>query len=347
MTSITQQPSTAHDTQQTPSQTPAQVDLSSNNPTHTHAVPLTLSSEPPLSPPTPSTLGAMETSSTDRPLAVTDQQQQQHLLPAPPPMSSQSVSARTSLTHIGNDHDASTRHPATVSEEQGGSGQGQAPSNNDSFTLLRVEQELTEQIPTEELPSSSTPQVQAPALITSVSEDQRQNEVSSQPANTAVAGAVTTTPSTGGGADPAVPQTPQTYITFLLISGRRKTMSFPPETTIGRVKELAWNSWPADWQDERPPAPAFLRVLYLGRMLQDDETLTNLKLPTHLPLPTPSNPNATPPSTIMHLSIRPSGSGAPEDGMMKKRRRRQTEDNTDGTGEGSNEAGCCGSCVIC
>jgi hypothetical protein len=29
----------------------------------------------------------------------------------------------------------------------------------------------------------------------------------------------------------------------------------------------------SDWQDERPPAPSYLRVLYLGRMLQDDETL--------------------------------------------------------------------------
>jgi len=42
-----------------------------------------------------------------------------------------------------------------------------------------------------------------------------------------------------------VPQTPQTHLTFLLISGKRRTMSFEPETTIGRVKELVWNSWPA------------------------------------------------------------------------------------------------------
>ncbi|KAJ3483376.1 hypothetical protein NLJ89_g12068 [Agrocybe chaxingu] len=42
-----------------------------------------------------------------------------------------------------------------------------------------------------------------------------------------------------------VPQMPQTYLTFLLISGKRRTMSFEPETTIGRVKELVWNSWPA------------------------------------------------------------------------------------------------------
>lgn len=41
-----------------------------------------------------------------------------------------------------------------------------------------------------------------------------------------------------------VPQMPQTYLTFLLISGRRRTMSFEPESAIGRVKELVWNSWP-------------------------------------------------------------------------------------------------------
>lgn len=29
----------------------------------------------------------------------------------------------------------------------------------------------------------------------------------------------------------------------------------------------------SEWQDERPPSPSYLRVLYLGKMLQDDETL--------------------------------------------------------------------------
>jgi hypothetical protein len=41
-----------------------------------------------------------------------------------------------------------------------------------------------------------------------------------------------------------VPQMPQVGLTFLLVSGRRRNMSFEPETTIGRVKELAWNAWP-------------------------------------------------------------------------------------------------------
>lgn len=41
-----------------------------------------------------------------------------------------------------------------------------------------------------------------------------------------------------------VPQMPQVALTFLTISGKRRMMSFDPETTIGRVKELVWNAWP-------------------------------------------------------------------------------------------------------
>ncbi|KIK25679.1 hypothetical protein PISMIDRAFT_676982 [Pisolithus microcarpus 441] len=36
----------------------------------------------------------------------------------------------------------------------------------------------------------------------------------------------------------------QVTLTFLLVSGRRKTQTFDPETTVGRVKELVWNAWP-------------------------------------------------------------------------------------------------------
>lgn len=40
------------------------------------------------------------------------------------------------------------------------------------------------------------------------------------------------------------PQVPQTLVQFLLVSGRRRSMAFDPETTVGRVKELVWNTWP-------------------------------------------------------------------------------------------------------
>ncbi|PPR04277.1 hypothetical protein CVT26_004067 [Gymnopilus dilepis] len=148
----------------------------------------------------------------------------------------------------------------------------------------------------------------------------------------------------------AVPQMPQTYLTFLLISGKRRTMSFEPETAIGRVKELVWNSWPADWQDDRPPAPSYLRVLYLGRLLQDDETLTKLKLPTYTPLPssTPATPSSTGPTpTIMHLSIRPYAPPNEGDGL-KKKKRRGGDDNSANNEPLDEEggAGCC-RCIIC
>lgn len=46
--------------------------------------------------------------------------------------------------------------------------------------------------------------------------------------------------------DESAPQlAPQVALTFLLISGSRRTMTFDPETTVGRVKELVWNAWPS------------------------------------------------------------------------------------------------------
>ena len=34
-------------------------------------------------------------------------------------------------------------------------------------------------------------------------------------------------------------------LTFLLENDRRWTMSFDPDATVGRVKELLWNKWPS------------------------------------------------------------------------------------------------------
>ncbi|KAF8500201.1 ubiquitin-related domain-containing protein [Russula emetica] len=138
-----------------------------------------------------------------------------------------------------------------------------------------------------------------------------------------------------------VPQVPQTLVQFLLVSGRRRSMAFDPETTVGRVKELVWNTWPNDWQDEHPPAPSHLRVLYLGKILQDDETLNQLKFPSYTP-PEPATP------TIVHLSIR---SFVPREDMSLKKKRRMSRSgsnaNQTGTGTSQDEhgTGCC--CVIC
>jgi hypothetical protein len=52
------------------------------------------------------------------------------------------------------------------------------------------------------------------------------------------------------------PQVPQTLVQFLLVSGRRRSMAFDPETTVGRVKELVWNTWPSGTLSFTPaPSP--------------------------------------------------------------------------------------------
>ncbi|KAI0714370.1 ubiquitin-related domain-containing protein [Fomitopsis betulina] len=133
-----------------------------------------------------------------------------------------------------------------------------------------------------------------------------------------------------------VPQMPQVALTFLTISGKRRTMSFDPEATIGRVKELVWNAWPNEWQDERPPAPSYLRILYLGKILQDEETLSKWAFPITQPDPSAPSPQAT----VVHLSVR--SVPPPTEDAPKKRR-------GFGAGPGDEEGsacGCCG-CVIC
>ncbi|KAI0293951.1 hypothetical protein BC826DRAFT_1013428 [Russula brevipes] len=142
----------------------------------------------------------------------------------------------------------------------------------------------------------------------------------------------------GADAVVTVPQVPQTLLQFLLVTGRRRAMAFDPETTVRRVKELAWSTWPNDGQEERPPAPSFLRILYLGHILQDDDTLAQLKFPSYTP-PEPATP------TIVHLSIR---SFVPrEDTGLKKKRRLSRLDASLSRADTSQEhgGGCC--CVIC
>ncbi|KAI0825918.1 ubiquitin-related domain-containing protein, partial [Irpex lacteus] len=112
---------------------------------------------------------------------------------------------------------------------------------------------------------------------------------------------------------PSVPQTPQVALTFLLVSGRRRNMTFEPETTVGRAKELVWNAWPNEWQDERPPAPSYLRILYLGKILQDEDTLES-----------DESTSASPPPTIVHLSIRSQPPPGAKDAPKKMSLRRHS-----------------------
>jgi len=138
---------------------------------------------------------------------------------------------------------------------------------------------------------------------------------------------------------------PMVSLTILVLSGDRKKFTFHPDTTAGRVKEMIWSTWDANWTKATiPPNPSYLRLLYLGRILQDDDTLEKLKLPTHIPKPDyeegQDSPYAT---TIMHLSIRPIAPPT-DDGFSKKGRRRLRSEGGDET---EVQGGCCSGCVIC
>jgi len=114
-----------------------------------------------------------------------------------------------------------------------------------------------------------------------------------------------------------------------------------------------------------PPNPSYLRLLYLGRILQDDDTLESkpgewlflyiwansawfpeLKLPTHIPRPDYEAGRDSPyPTTIMHLSIRPIAPPT-DDGFSKKKGRRRHRSDGEAEEDGA-QSGCCSGCVIC
>jgi len=133
----------------------------------------------------------------------------EHSTSSAPPRSVQdvSVSARTSFTRVDIEEDGEqrSRAPNPLSGDPL-TVPGPAPL---SVAVLPIQHEVSEQPST-----TSQDALQGEAVTTSLGED-------------------------------LVPQTPQTYLTFLLISGRKRTMAFEPATAIGRVKELVWNSWPA------------------------------------------------------------------------------------------------------
>ncbi|CAE6494767.1 unnamed protein product [Rhizoctonia solani] len=109
----------------------------------------------------------------------------------------------------------------------------------------------------------------------------------------------------------AIPEPTDIPITFLLISGDRKQMHFAPETTIGRVKELFWNAWTPENPETKPPSSSFLRVLHMGKVYSDDQTLASAKFPDVSTLPA---------GTIVHISVRPFTPPADEDIVKAKKR---------------------------
>ena len=139
----------------------------------------------------------------------------------------------------------------------------------------------------------------------------------------------------------------------------RRHLYVPPECLTRLLFSLDWA------KATIPPNPSYLRLLYLGRILQDDDTLesksgtppycsawanstwlSELKLSTHIPKPDYDEGRDTPyATTIMHLSIRPVAPPA-DDGLPKKKGKRRLR-SEGGVEEDETQSGCCSGCVIC
>ncbi|KAG9104510.1 hypothetical protein FRC07_009789 [Ceratobasidium sp. 392] len=226
----------------------------------------------------------------------------------------------------------------------------------------RVSAELDSQAPTLTPPTAhSSPRHEHATLPPSLPADGAPVETEAS-----VPAPVTSVPAS----TPSAPQPNPTdvAITFLLISGTRQTMHFAPTMTFGRVKEAFWGTWTPENAADKPPAPSFLRVLHMGKILSDDQTLAGsfvpfveLDVPMFTSYPAAKFPNVStnPAGTIVHISIRPFGPPTDEDIVKAKRRsRRFLTSTTDSTGprppagltpndpEASHPSGCC-SCIIC
>ncbi|KAF9345584.1 hypothetical protein BGX26_002970, partial [Mortierella sp. AD094] len=62
-------------------------------------------------------------------------------------------------------------------------------------------------------------------------------------------------------------------LTLLLVSGSRTTFEFNRTETIEAVKNKVYESWPKEWQEEKPASPQSLKILYLGKFLADTSSL--------------------------------------------------------------------------
>ncbi|KAK7457875.1 hypothetical protein VKT23_010219 [Stygiomarasmius scandens] len=219
------------------------------------------------------------------------------------------------------------------------------PLGEEEIVRREEERQKMEQEGRERSERETGAEVQEEARVESAPEATSADAPAPLTESTTVPSSVPVVPATESQAQVQITVEPKIPLTFLLITGARRSMSFDPETTVGRVKELVWGGWPEEFPaSDKPPTPSYLRLLHLGKILQDEDTLTRLKFPSYTPSysspaappsstsptdPAPSAPSsptsATSPSslpapmplTIIHLSIRPHGPGIPplsEDG---------------------------------
>jgi len=104
---------------------------------------------------------------------------------------------------------------------------------------------------------------------------------------------------------------------LILVSGKTKEYLFSPSESAGDISQYVFDNWPPEWEEEAVSKAEILRLIYQGRFLHGNVTLSALGLPTGR-------------TAVMHLVPRES---LPQPSSQEDLHRKKTS-----TG------GCCGSC---
>lgn len=66
---------------------------------------------------------------------------------------------------------------------------------------------------------------------------------------------------------------------LILVSGKTRDFLFDPHDSASDIAQHVFNNWPRDWSDESVPKAEILRLIYQGRFLHGNVTLSALCLP--------------------------------------------------------------------
>eukprot|EP00088_Acartia_fossae_P061615 TRINITY_DN7406_c0_g2_i1.p1 TRINITY_DN7406_c0_g2~~TRINITY_DN7406_c0_g2_i1.p1 ORF type:complete len:125 (+),score=9.28 TRINITY_DN7406_c0_g2_i1:331-705(+) len=104
---------------------------------------------------------------------------------------------------------------------------------------------------------------------------------------------------------------------LILVSGKTKEYLFSPSESAGDISQFVFDNWPPEWEEEAVSKAEILRLIYQGRFLHGNVTLSALGLPTGR-------------TAVMHLVPRES---LPQPSSQEDLHRKKTSG-----------GGCCGSC---
>lgn len=104
---------------------------------------------------------------------------------------------------------------------------------------------------------------------------------------------------------------------LILVSGKTKEYLFSPNESAGDISQFVFDNWPQEWEEEAVSKAEILRLIYQGRFLHGNVTLSALGLPTAK-------------TAVMHLVPRES---LPQPSSQDDLHRKKTSG-----------GGCCGAC---